>query len=122
MSGKPVRTRRSKKGARAGKPYDKKDEGAGPLGASSALDRLADVEEAEKDDEERELESFLFGKKKKTMTSYKSAGRGNQVGAEDAVMDQAGMGHVPDGDVSTHRLLLIGTIVRSCLGDKLGPT
>ena len=101
MSGKPVRTRRSKKGSASRKPYDKDDEGQGPLGASSALDRLTHVEEAEKDDEERELESLLFGRKKtKTMSSYKSAGRGNQASAEDAVMDQAGMGHVADGDVS----------------------
>ena len=102
MSGKPVRTRRSKKGASARKPYEKEEEGAGPLGASSALDRLAHVEEAEKDDEERELENLLFGKKKKTTTSYKSAGRAHQAGnEEDAVMHEASMGHVADGDVST---------------------
>jgi hypothetical protein len=100
MSGKPVRTRRSKKGGAGRKPYDKEDERAAPLGSSSALDRLAHVEEAEKDDEERQLESLLFGKKPKTTTSYKSAGRGNQAPNEDELV-QASMGHVADGDVST---------------------
>lgn len=101
MSGKPTRTRRSKKGGAGRKPYDKDELSLNPLGSSSAHDRLSAVEELEKDDEERELESLLFGKKSRFSTKKSMAVANGARREEDVVLDQAGMGHVQDSDVST---------------------
>lgn len=90
----PARRRAAKKMARADKPYDAPI----ALGAGGDVEVAAALDESSKDDEERELEALLFGRKRVSKQTKHIAE--TPTVQYDSHLFDSGMGHVADADVS----------------------